>query len=135
MKYLYKLTIICIMLSVTGCASVIGVTGASEGRIVDDKWMEYDVTHPGLTITIIEPYSTELMRISTIGKSSPSPLKHTVIFGKKLKPHKFEIIGKYQKDLYLDDLFYGSIWIGNIVIKDGALIIDNKLVSPKKTSN
>ncbi|WP_232772082.1 hypothetical protein [Shewanella sp. Actino-trap-3] len=91
------------------------------------------MSHPGLTITIIEPYSTELMRISTIGKSSPSPLKHTVIFGKKSKPHKFEIIGKYQKDLYLDDLFYGSIWIGNIVIKDGALIIDNKLVSPKKT--
>jgi hypothetical protein len=121
------------MLSLTGCASVIGVTGASEGIIVDDKWMKYDVTHPGLTITIIEPYSAELMRISTIGKSSPSPLMHTVIFGKKSKPHKFEIIGKYQKDLYLDDLFYGSTWTGNIVIKDGVLIIDNKLVSPKKT--
>jgi hypothetical protein len=111
---------------------MLGVTGANEGIIVDDKWMEYDVTHPGLSITIIEPYSTDLMPISTIGKSSPSPLKHTVIFGKKSNPHTLEIIGKYQKDLFLDGQHYGSVWSGNIVIKDGALIIDNELVSPSK---
>jgi hypothetical protein len=59
-------------------------------------------------------------------------LKHTVIFGKKSNPHKLEIIGKYQKDLYLDGQHYGSVWSGNIVIKDGVLILDNEPVSPSK---
>ena len=132
MKHLYRIIILSTALLVNGCSSVLGVTGANEGRIIDNKWMEYNVTHPGLSITIIEPYSTDLMPISTIGQSSPSPLKHVVIFGKKSNPHKLEIIGKYQKDLYLDGQHYGSVWSANIVIKDGALIIDNELASPSK---
>ena len=43
--------------------------------------MEYKVKHPGLDIKIIEPYSPNLLPISTVGKSSPLPLTHTVIFG------------------------------------------------------
>jgi hypothetical protein len=132
MKYLYRLIILSTVLLISGCSSLLGVTGANEGRIIDDKWMEYNVTHPGLSITIIEPYSTELMPISTIGKSSPSPLRHIIIFGKESDPHKLEIIGKFQKDLYLDGQHYGSVWSGHIVVKDGTLIIDNKLASPSK---
>jgi uncharacterized protein YceK len=131
-KHLYRVVILSSVLLINGCATVLGVTGANEGKIVDEQWMEYDVIHPGLSITIIEPYSIDLMPISTVGKSSPSPLKHTVIFGKKSNPHKLEIIGKYQKDLYLDGQHYGSVWSGNIVIKDGVLILDNELVSPSK---
>jgi hypothetical protein len=131
-KHLYRVVILSSVLLINGCATVLGVTGANEGKIIDEQWMEYDVIHPGLSITIIEPYSIDLMPISTVGKSSPSPLKHTVIFGKKSNPHKLEIIGKYQKDLYLDGQHYGSVWSGNIVIKDGVLILDNELVSPSK---
>jgi uncharacterized protein YceK len=127
-KHLYRVVILSSVLLINGCATVLGVTGANEGKIVDAQWMEYDVTHPGLSITIIEPYSIDLMPISTVGKSSPSSLKHTVIFGKKSNPHKLEIIGKYQKDLYLDGQHYGSVWSGNIVIKDGVLILDNEPV-------
>ncbi|MEP1552501.1 MAG: hypothetical protein ABJJ44_06615 [Paraglaciecola sp.] len=132
MKYLCKLVIVITLVITTGCTSLLGVTGANEGVVVDDKWMKYDVKHPWLTITIIEPFSNELLPISTVGKSSPSPLRHTVIFGKKSNPHTFEIIGKYQKDLYLDGQFYGSIWSGVIIIKDGTLIIDTVRVSPRK---
>jgi uncharacterized protein YceK len=131
-KHLYRVVILSSVLLINGCATVLGVTGANEGKIVDEQWMEYDVIHPGLSITIIEPYSIDLMPISTVGKSSPSPLKHVVIFGKKSNPHKLEIIGKYQKDLYLDGQHYGSVWSGNIVIKDGVLILDNEPVSPSK---
>jgi hypothetical protein len=131
-KHLYRVVILSSVLLINGCATVLGVTGANEGKIIDEQWMEYDVIHPGLSITIIEPYSIDLMPISTVGKSSPSPLKHTVIFGKKSNPHKLEIIGKYQKDLYLDGQHYGSVWSGNIVIKDGVLILDNEPVSPSK---
>lgn len=129
MKFLYQVIIFSTALLVSGCATILGVTGANEGRIVDHKWMQYDVTHPGLSITIMEPYSTDLMPISTVGKSSPSPLKHTVIFGKKTNPHKLEIIGKYHKDLYLDGQHYGSVWSANIVIKDGTLSINNEPAS------
>ena len=132
MKHLYRVVILSSVLLINGCATVLGVTGANEGKIVDEQWMEYDVIHLGLSITIIEPYSIDLMPISTVGKSSPSPLKHVVIFGKKSNPHKLEIIGKYQKDLYLDGQHYGSVWSGNIVIKDGVLILDNEPVSPSK---
>lgn len=131
-KHLYRVVILSSVLLINGCATVLGVTGANEGRIIDAQWMEYDVTHPGLSITIIEPYTIDLMPISTVGKSSPSPLKHTVIFGKKSNPHKLEIIGKYQKDIYLDGQHYGSVWSGSIVIKDGVLTIDNEPVSPSK---
>ena len=132
MKHLYRVVILSSVLLINGCATVLGVTGANEGKIVDEQWMEYDVIHPVLSITIIEPYSIDLMPISTVGKSSPFPLKHVVIFGKKSNPHKLEIIGKYQKDLYLDGQHYGSVWSGNIVIKDGVLILDNEPVSPSK---
>jgi hypothetical protein len=132
MRFCSKLIIVSMLLPVIGCTNMLGVTGANGGRIVNEKWMEYDVTHPGLKITIIEPYSTELLPISTVGKSTPSPLKHIVSFGTKANLHKFEVIGKYQKKLYLDSQFYGSIWSGNIVIKDGILIIDDVPVSPKK---
>jgi hypothetical protein len=57
------------------------------------------------------------MPILTVGKNSPSPLKHTVTFGKSSSPHKLEIIGKYQNNLYLYRQRYGSVWSGNIVIK------------------
>ncbi|MFT5840015.1 MAG: hypothetical protein ACI9UT_002526 [Flavobacteriales bacterium] len=132
MKNLYRIIILSGVLLINGCATVLGVTGANEGIIIDNQWIEYDVTHPGLSIKIIEPYFNDLMPISTVGKSSPSPLKHTITFGKKSNPHKLVIIGKYQKDLYLDGQHYGSVWSGNIVIKDGVLILDNELVSPSK---
>jgi len=132
MKHLYQIVIFFTVLLVNGCTTILAVTGANEGRIVDHKWMEYDVIHPGLSITIIESYSADLIPISTVGKSSPSPLKHTVIFGKKSNPHILKIIGKYEKDLYLDGQHYGSVWSGDIVIKEGVLIIDNELVSPIK---
>ena len=129
-KHLYRVIILSGVILINGCATVLGVTGANEGRIIDNQWIEYTVIHPGLSITVIEPYSDDLMPISTVSKSSPSPLKHTLTFGKKSNPHKLEIIGKYQKDLYLDGQYYGSIWTGNIVIKDGIIIIDDELASP-----
>jgi hypothetical protein len=135
MKHLFPIVIFIALMLISGCSTLIGVTGANEGRIVGGKWMEYDVIHPGLSITIIEPYSSDLMPISTIGKSSPSPLRHTVVFGTESKSHKLEIIGKYQKELYLDGQHYGSIWSGNIIIKDGILSIDNKQVAPNKSNS
>jgi hypothetical protein len=135
MKHLNKIVIFSAVMLISGCSTLLAITGANEGKIVDRKWVEYDVTHPGLTITIIEPYSADLMPISTIGKSSPSPLRHTVIFGTNSKPHKLEIIGQYQKKLYLDRQYYGAIWSANIIIKDGILSIDNQIVAPKKTDH
>ena len=116
----------------SGCAVMTGFTGADTGNRVGE-WVEYNVNHPGLTVKIIEPFSPELMPISTIGKTSPSPLRHTITFGKKSNPHKLEIVGRYHKDLYLDGKYYGSIWIGDVVIKNGVMSIDGKLVSEIKT--
>ncbi|MCF2911204.1 hypothetical protein L1285_23165 [Pseudoalteromonas sp. DL2-H2.2] len=113
---------------VSGCASMIGFTGADAGKRVGN-WMEYNVNHPGLTIKIMEPYSEELMPISTVGKTSPSPLRHTVIFGTQSSQHKLEIVGRYSKELYLDNKFYGSVWLGDVLISDGNLSIDGKLVA------
>jgi len=40
-----------------------------------------------------------------------------------------EIIGRYNKELYLDNKFYGSVWFGDILIRAGSLSIDGKLVA------
>ena len=130
MQYLCRALFLSIVLSNNGCATILGVTGANEGEIVDDKWIQYDVIHPGLSITIIELYTTDLMPLSTVSKSSPSPLRHTIIFGNKLEPRTLEIIGQYQKDLYFDGQQYGSMWSGNIVTRDGVLSIDSEVISP-----
>jgi hypothetical protein len=122
-----KLSILSTVLLITGCTSMVGFTGADAGKRMGDS-VEYNVNHPGLTIKIIEAYSDELMPISTVGKTSPSPLRHTVIFGTQSSQHKFEIVGRYKKDLYLDNKFYGSIWLGDILIRDGNLSIDGELV-------
>ncbi|KAF7786195.1 hypothetical protein PRUB_a0679 [Pseudoalteromonas rubra] len=130
MKILSKLGVVSLLLLMTGCASVLGITGADAGKRISDDWVEYNVVHPGLTVKILEPYAADLMPISTVGKSSPSPLRHTVIFGSKSNQHKLEIVGKYKKELYFDNRFYGTIWSGDILIRDGSLSIDGKLVSP-----
>ena len=130
MQYLCRALFLSIVLSNNGCATILGVTGANEGEIVDDKWIQYDVIHPGLSITIIELYTTDLMPLSTVSKSSPSPLRHTIIFGNKSEPRTLEIIGQYQKDLYFDGQQYGSMWSGNIVTRDGVLSIDSEVISP-----
>ena len=129
MNILSKLVIVSIVLLITGCASILGVTGADTGKRINDDWVAYNVTHPGLTIKIIVPYAPDLMPISTVGKSSPSPLRHTIIFGTKSNQHKLEVVGKYKKELYFDNKFYGSIWSGEVLIRDGSLSIDGKLVS------
>ncbi len=118
------MSIICL----SGCTKILGMTGADEGRRINENWVEYNVIHPGLTIKILEPYSADLMRIQTVGKTSPSPLKHTVVFGGKENSHELKIMGRYKKDLYLDGLFYGSTWYGDLVIKDGAMTLNGKLM-------
>ena len=128
MSTFFKLSMLGFVFIVSGCANLIGFTGADTGKRVDD-WVEYNVNHPGLTIKIIEPYSEELMPISTEGKTSPSPLRHTVIFGTQSSQHKLEIVGRYSKELYLDNKFYGSVWLGDVLIRDGSLSIDGKLVA------
>lgn len=129
MSTFFKLSILSIVFFVSGCATMIGFTGADAGKRVGD-WVEYNVNHPGLTIKIIEPYSDDLLPISTVGKTSAAPLRHSVIFGTQSKQHKLEIVGRYSKELYLDNKFYGSIWLGDILIRDGSFLIDGQLVSP-----
>jgi len=133
MKQLFKLSIFSFSFWLTGCAAMYGLTGADEGTRISNEWVEYHVTHPGLTITILEPYSPDLMPISTVGKKSPSPLTHVIKFGKSSNHHKLKIVGRYKKELYLDGKFYASIWSGDIVIKDGVLSIDGKLISATET--
>ena len=128
MSTFFKLSMLGVVFFVSGCANLIGFTGADTGKRVGD-WVEYNVNHPGLTIKIMEPYSEELMPISTVGKTSPSPLRHTVIFGTQSRQHKLEIVGRYSKELYLDNKFYGSVWLGDVLIRDGSLSIDGKLVA------
>ena len=128
MNIFCKLSILSITLPILGCANMIGVTGADDGKRIG-AWVEYNVSHPGLSIKIIEPYSDELIPISTVGKTSPSPLQHIVIFGAQSRQHKFEILGRYKKQLYLDNKFYGSIWLGDILIRDGNLFVDGKQAS------
>lgn len=128
MNDIYKLSILALLSFISGCAGLTGFTGADSGTRVGE-WVEYNVNHPGLTVKIIEPFSQELMPISTIGKTSASPLRHTIKFGRQSNFHKLEIVGRYHKDLYLDGRFYGSIWTGDVIIKDGAMSIDGKPVS------
>lgn len=109
----------------SGCASLFGFTGADGGVRHGDR-MEYQVIHPGLNIKIIEPYSEQLLPISTVGQSSPTPLRHTVRYGTEAKPHIFEIVGKYEKKLFLDGKYYGTLWSGDVLINDGVLWIDGK---------
>lgn len=131
MNKFFKVSIFSIIFFITGCANMIAFTGANAGKKVGD-WVEYNVNHPGLTIKIIEPYSEELLPISTVGKTSPSPLRHTVIFGTQSNQHKLEIVGRYKKEIYLDSNFYGSVWLGDILVRDGSLLIDGKLVAAVK---
>jgi hypothetical protein len=125
LKILFALVVLSITLSTSGCVSLVGITGANEGQLVDGKWMEYDVKHPGLDIKIIEPYSPDLLPISSVGKSSPLPLTHTVLFGRESEPHELKIVGQYKKEIYLDGKSFGEIWLGSILINDGILTIDD----------
>ncbi|MGB2709175.1 MULTISPECIES: hypothetical protein [unclassified Pseudoalteromonas] len=126
MKILFTLFVLSITLSTSGCVSLVDITGANEGHLIDGKWMEYKVKHPGLDIKIIEPYSPNLLPISTVGKSSPLPLTHTVIFGTESEPHELKIVGRYKKQIYFDGKSFGEIWLGSILINDGILTIDDK---------
>jgi hypothetical protein len=126
MRHIYKSAIVALLLVLSG------FTGADAGTRVGD-WVEYNVSHPGLTVKIIEPFSKDLTPISTVGKTSPSPLRHTVTFGSTANLHTLEIVGRYHKDVYLDGNFYASLWTGDIVIKEGLISIDGKLLSESKT--
>ncbi|MDR7121330.1 hypothetical protein [Rheinheimera soli] len=128
MNKFFKLSMLSLVFFVSGCANMIGFTGADTGKRVGG-WVEYNINHPGLTIQIIEPYSENLIPISTVGKTSPSPLRHTVLFGTQTNQHKLEIVGRYSKELYLDGKFYGTILFGDILIHDGSLSIGGNLVS------
>ncbi|WP_404340289.1 hypothetical protein [Pseudoalteromonas mariniglutinosa] len=130
MGSILRLFCISLIMFVSGCTSIYGVTGADEGKKVGDSF-EYQVIHPGLDVTIIEPYSEKLIPIETIGKSSP--LTHTIKFGTSENTHMLKIIGKYEKDLYLDDAYYGSIWNGDVLVKNGILFINGRIA--KKIEN
>jgi hypothetical protein len=134
MRHIYKSAIVALLFVLSGCAGLTGFTGADAGTKVGD-WVEYNVSHPGLTVKIIEPFSEDLTPISTVGKTSPSPLRHTVTFGSTANLHTLEIVGRYHKDVYLDGNFYASLWTGDIVIKEGLISIDGKLLSESKTSH
>lgn len=125
-----KIIFLLLFLLLSGCSTLLGITGADEGKRINKDWVEYHVTHPGLTIMILEPFTPDLLPISTVGKST-APLKHTVLFGSKENRHKLEIIGKYKKELYLDGIQYNSLWSGDIVIKDGKLFINDRSVLEK----
>ncbi len=124
--------IITLTVLLPGCATMYGFTGSDEGKRVGDS-MEYHVTHPGLNITIVEPYSENLIPIETVSKSSPSPMVHTVKFGTADNFHQLKIVGKYEKDLYLDGVSYGSVWSADVVVKNGHLFIDG--VSANRSEN
>jgi hypothetical protein len=126
MRHIYKSAIVALLVVLSGCAGLTGFTGADAGTRMGD-WVEYNVSHPGLTVKIIEPFSQDLAPISTVGKTSPSPLRHTVTFGRTTNLHILEIVGRYHKDVYLDGQFYVSLWTGDIVIKEGAISVDGKL--------
>ena len=128
MGSILRLFCISLIMFVSGCTSIYGVTGADEGKKVGDSF-EYQVIHPGLDVTIIELYSEKLIPIETIGKSSPSPLTHTIKFGTSENIHMLKIIGKYEKDLYLDDAYYGSIWSGDVLVKNGILFINGRVAN------
>lgn len=127
MRHIYKSAIVALLFVLSGCAGLTGFTGADAGTKVGD-WVEYNVSHPGLTVKIIEPFSKDLAPISTVGKTSPSPLRHTVTFGSTANLHTLEIVGRYHKDVYLDGQFYASLWTGDVVIKEGLISIDGKLL-------
>ncbi len=128
MKHCLQSGIFFILISLSACFSLYGLTGADEGRRMNEEWVVYKVIHPGQEIKILEPYSPELMPIETIGKKSPAPLRHLETFGTSANPHKLEIVGKYSKKVYHDETFYGILWTGEIIIKDGVVFIDGKKV-------
>ena len=41
--------------------------------------------------------------------------------------HTLKIVGKYENDLYLNDAYYGSIWNGDVLVKNGVLFINGKI--------
>lgn len=122
MRNIVKTLLLTSLFTLSAC---VGITGADAGKRVGD-WVEYNVVHPGLDIKILEPFSKDLLPISTIGKSKTSPLKHTVTFGTITEKHTLEIVGKYSKDIYLDGHYYGKLQFGEIMIKDGIVSIDGK---------
>ncbi|ABE55900.1 hypothetical protein Sden_2621 [Shewanella denitrificans OS217] len=127
MSHIYKSALLPLLVVLSGCAGLTGFTGADAGTRMGD-WVEFNVSHPGLTVKIIEPFSQDLAPISTVGKTSPSPLRHTVTFGRTTDLHTLEIVGRYHKDVYLDGQFYASLWTGDVVIKEGLISIDGKLL-------
>jgi hypothetical protein len=122
-----RLVVFVISFQLYGC--VVGLTGANQGKALDNGWIQYDIYHPGLTITAIESSANKLVPISTVGKTSPMPLRHTITFGPVDNPRKLEIVGRYHKDVYLDGQYYGGLWMGDIVINEGVLSIDGKIAS------
>ena len=110
--------------SLTGCATLAGFTGADEGQKVGD-WIVYNAFHPGLDIKIMEPYDSNLIPISTIKSRENQSMKHTITYGTKQKKQKLELIGKYKKEIYFNEKYYGSLWFGSILIKDDLVFIDN----------
>lgn len=120
-------------LSLGGCAAVrdaYGFTSADEGVRVDSNTIEYHATHPGLDITIREDYSADLLPIETVSKSSPSPLRHTIIYGTARQRNVLEIDGRFSKTITLDGVCYGKTWSGKLLVDRGQLYLDGKKLSP-----
>lgn len=91
MKILCRLLAMSAFLILSGCASIYGLTGSDDGQRVNNDQVKYIVVPPGPDIVILEPFSEELLPISTVGKQSPSPLTHIIKLGKKTNQYEFKI--------------------------------------------
>lgn len=116
-----------------GCAAVrdvYGVTSADEGVRVGADTVEYHLTHPGLDIVIRENYSADLLPIETTSHSSPAPLRHTVIYGTVKKRNVLEIDGKSFKTVTLNNIYYGKVWTGQLLVDRDRLYLNGKRLLP-----
>ncbi len=52
---------------------------------------------------IIEPHSAELLPISTVGKTSAAYSRYRIRFGIQSKPHTLQIVGRWSKEIELDN--------------------------------
>lgn len=118
-----------------GCVSVrdlYGITGADEGVRVSAGTTEYHVFHPGLDIIIREDYSGDLLRIESLGRSSPAPLRHTVTYGTPNRKNVLQIVGRFSKEITLNGIYYGKVLRGRLLVERGQLYLDQKKLSPVK---
>ncbi len=110
---------------VTGVTGYVGQTPNDQGDLV-----EYQFDHPGLKILVKEPRSDSLMVPTSVGEDKGKSFRHTIQFGDSANPSTLLLIGRFRKQVQLNDVCFPSVRRGTLLVSGTEVSLDGDPLNP-----